>query len=66
MESPTKKSTKKPMQLIDDSKRSTSPDTVADDEVPEVEDIEALRKKFVGEVDLPESTCLSDVHAVHV
>lgn len=54
------------MQLIDDSKRSTSPDTVADDEVPEVEDIEALRKKFVGEVDLPESTCLSDVHAVHV
>ncbi|KAF8875749.1 ribonucleotide reductase small subunit [Mucidula mucida] len=47
LESPTKKLVAK---KIDDERRSTSPDTVADES-----DLEELRKKFVGEVDLPES-----------
>ncbi len=49
LESPTKKLVAK---KIDDERRSTSPDTVADES-----DLEELRKKFVGEVDLPESAC---------
>ncbi|KAK0457813.1 ribonucleotide reductase small subunit [Desarmillaria tabescens] len=44
LESPTKK-------IVDDERRSTSPETVGDAE----EELEALRKQYVGEVDLPES-----------
>ncbi|KAH7916210.1 ferritin-like superfamily, partial [Hygrophoropsis aurantiaca] len=45
--------------LVDDKRRSVSPDSLEDeqsesDEEPE-DDLEVLRKKFVGEVDLPES-----------
>jgi ribonucleoside-diphosphate reductase subunit M2 len=45
--------------LIDDEPRSVSPDTV-NKESPEPEqegDLEQLRKKFVGEIELPESEC---------
>jgi ribonucleoside-diphosphate reductase subunit M2 len=54
---PTKPSKKVPVQLIDDERRSVSPDTVDADSEPaeEVDDLEELRKKFVGELDLPES-----------
>jgi len=45
LESPVKK-------VIDDSKRSVSPESVVD----EREALAELRKKYVGEVDLPEST----------
>ncbi|KAH7920793.1 ribonucleotide reductase small subunit [Leucogyrophana mollusca] len=45
--------------LIDDKRRSVSPDSLDDEESQESEEpedeLEALRKKFVGEVDLPES-----------
>ncbi|KAF9498454.1 beta subunit of ribonucleotide reductase [Pleurotus eryngii] len=59
LESPTKPSAKKAT-LVDDKKRSTSPDTVGDeeDELDETflgESLEELRKKFVGDVELPES-----------
>jgi ribonucleoside-diphosphate reductase subunit M2 len=46
--------------VIDDRKRSISPDSEKA-EGPEVEeegDLEELRKKFVGEIDLPESQWL--------
>ncbi|KIJ20157.1 hypothetical protein PAXINDRAFT_67250 [Paxillus involutus ATCC 200175] len=53
--SPTKLH-KKPNVVIDDRKRSVSPDTLVDeDEIEEEDDIQILRKKFVGEVDLPQS-----------
>ena len=51
-----------PIHLIDDEKRAVSHDTLpatsehADEE--EVDDLEELRKKFVGDVNLPESECL--------
>lgn len=52
LHSPTKK-------IIDDKRRSVSPDTVGDDDDSDCEegeeDFEELRKKFVGEVNLPES-----------
>lgn len=51
LESPTKASKHLAKILIDDKEGSTSPDTV-NNELPE--DIEELRKMFVGEVDLPE------------
>lgn len=43
--------------VIDDRKRSVSPDSEKAEgaEVEEEEDLDELRKKFVGEVDLPES-----------
>jgi len=37
--------------IIDDRKRSVSPDSLLSDEV---DNLDELRKKFVGEVDLPE------------
>ncbi|KAF4602189.1 Ribonucleotide-diphosphate reductase (RNR), small subunit [Pleurotus pulmonarius] len=60
LESPTKPSAKKATLLVDDKKRSTSPDSVGDeeDELDETflgESLEELRKKFVGDVELPES-----------
>ncbi|KAJ7179230.1 ribonucleotide reductase small subunit [Mycena filopes] len=52
LESPTKnvaaKHLAKPIKLVDDHRRSTSPDSDADD-------IEELRRKFVGDITLPES-----------
>jgi ribonucleoside-diphosphate reductase subunit M2 len=43
--------------LIDDRKRSVSPDS------PNAEDeLEELRKKFVGEIDLPESQWLHNIY----
>jgi ribonucleoside-diphosphate reductase subunit M2 len=55
-DSPTKPSKKATIKVIDDERRSISPDTVDDTEEHELpDDIEELRKKFVGEVDLPES-----------
>lgn len=48
LESPTKKPAAK--KIVDDERRSTSPDTIADEA-----ELDELRKKFVGEVDLPES-----------
>lgn len=45
--------------IIDDKRRSVSPDTVGDGEDDDdEEDVEDLRKKFVGEIDLPESVSL--------
>ncbi|KAK0203039.1 ribonucleotide reductase small subunit [Desarmillaria ectypa] len=44
LESPTKR-------IVDDERRSTSPETVGDAE----EEVEAFRNQYVGEVDLPES-----------
>ncbi|KAF5341518.1 hypothetical protein D9758_012588 [Tetrapyrgos nigripes] len=58
IESPTKKSklTAK-LELIDDRRRSTSPKSLGDEEEAheEEDNLEVLRTKFVGEVDLPES-----------
>ncbi|KIJ70196.1 hypothetical protein HYDPIDRAFT_79121 [Hydnomerulius pinastri MD-312] len=55
LDSPTKSSSKAVV-LIDDKKRSVSPDTLGDDsDAEEQDDIQILRRKFVGEVDLPES-----------
>ncbi|KAG1753928.1 ribonucleotide reductase small subunit [Suillus paluster] len=56
---PSKKDTSEEdtLPVIDDRKRSVSPDS-ENAEAPELEDqddLEELRKKFVGEVDLPES-----------
>ncbi|KAG6335530.1 hypothetical protein ID866_3560 [Astraeus odoratus] len=51
LDSPKKPSEKHA--LIDDKKRSVSPDTLADGSSDE-EDLDVLRRKFVGEVDLPE------------
>ncbi|KII95244.1 hypothetical protein PLICRDRAFT_34087 [Plicaturopsis crispa FD-325 SS-3] len=48
---PTKPLKKPQFSLIDDEQRSESPETLNGDE----DDLEELRKKFVGEVDLPES-----------
>lgn len=47
---PTKPSKKSAVALVDDSRRSESPDTVTSEE----EELEALRCQFVGDVDLPE------------
>jgi hypothetical protein len=45
------------MNFVVDDASSTSSDTlVAISEPSEEEDLEELRKKFVGEIDLPEST----------
>ena len=53
------------MDLVDDERLPNSPDTIGadsehDEEKEEVEEevdnLEELRKKFVGEIDLPEST----------
>jgi hypothetical protein len=54
LDSPTKNTTKPSakIQLIDDDRRSTSP-------ASEDDNIEELRKKFVGDITLPESTCLA-------
>jgi hypothetical protein len=41
--------------LVDDESRSVTPDTVVASEPAEEDDLEELRKKFVGEIDLPES-----------
>jgi len=51
LESPSKPSKKEVVVLIDDEKRSQSPESVTDatDTLPD------FRRKFVGEVDLPES-----------
>ncbi|CAK5275692.1 unnamed protein product [Mycena citricolor] len=49
LESPVKKIA--PLQLVDDARRSTSPESEADEEARLTE----LRKKFVGDIDLPES-----------
>ena len=45
--SPTKKGKKLPVQLIDDEEQPESP-------ASEEESVEDLRKRFVGDVDLPE------------
>lgn len=43
--------------IIDDKRRSKSPDTVDGDEPVNAEAaLQELRKKFVGEIDLPESS----------
>lgn len=67
LESPTKKPTKKAI-IIDDERRSVSPASLEDEkpeedeedekdsQVKAAEELAALRKRFVGEVDLPEST----------
>ncbi|KIM90680.1 hypothetical protein PILCRDRAFT_811140 [Piloderma croceum F 1598] len=59
---PTKKPLKKsPMNFVVDDASSTSSDTLvaisepAEEEEEEEDDLEELRKKFVGEIDLPES-----------
>ncbi|TFK43650.1 beta subunit of ribonucleotide reductase [Crucibulum laeve] len=57
MDSPTKPSKKAALKVIDDERLPQSPETVGDvDEVHEaVDPLDALRRQFVGEVDLPES-----------
>jgi hypothetical protein len=59
LDSPTKVSKKLFVKLTDDERLPESPDTIGDDdeEVDEEAQLRELRKKFVGEVDLPESTC---------
>ncbi|KAI9574564.1 ribonucleotide reductase small subunit [Boletus coccyginus] len=53
LDSPSKPpSPKEP--LLDDKKRSISPDSLVDDPDSEEDEFEVLRAKFVGEVDLPE------------
>jgi ribonucleoside-diphosphate reductase subunit M2 len=44
--------------LIDDRKRSVSPDSEIADGLELEDNLDELRKKFVGEVDLPESRCM--------
>lgn len=52
LESPVKSSlAQKP--VLDDARRSHSPDSVEDS--AETEDVEEFRKRFIGEVDLPEN-----------
>ncbi|ETW84396.1 hypothetical protein HETIRDRAFT_458167 [Heterobasidion irregulare TC 32-1] len=52
LESPVKSSlVQKP--VLDDARRSHSPDSVEDS--AETEDVEEFRKRFIGEVDLPEN-----------
>ena len=52
------------MNFVVDDASSTSSDTLvaisepAEEEEEEADDLEELRKKFVGEIDLPESTSL--------
>ncbi|KAF8138591.1 ribonucleotide reductase small subunit [Boletus edulis] len=53
LDTPTKAPLPK-MPLIDDKKRSLSPDTLADESDSEQDELDDLRTKFVGEVDLPE------------
>jgi len=54
------------MNFVDDAS-STSSDTLvvvsepAEEEGEEEDDLEELRKKFVGEIDLPESTSLGSL-----
>ncbi|KIJ97595.1 hypothetical protein K443DRAFT_240300 [Laccaria amethystina LaAM-08-1] len=57
LDSPTKVSKKLFVKLTDDERLPESPDTIGDDdeEVDEEAQLRELRKKFVGEVDLPES-----------
>ncbi|EEB94399.1 hypothetical protein MPER_06792, partial [Moniliophthora perniciosa FA553] len=60
LESPTKKTTQKVASIIDDKRRSISPASLLDDETEEqeekgAEDLEELRKQFVGDIELPES-----------
>jgi len=46
------------VKLTDDERLPESPDTIGDDEEVDGEaQLQELRKKFVGEVDLPESAC---------
>jgi ribonucleoside-diphosphate reductase subunit M2 len=54
LESPTKSSDKAVAPLIDDEELPNSPDTLECAEPPPVEDIEQMRTKFIGEVNLPE------------
>jgi ribonucleoside-diphosphate reductase subunit M2 len=56
LESPTKPSRKRSKSLLDDQPRSVSPDSVTDKtlEPEDEDDLEQLRKKFVGEIELPE------------
>ena len=57
LKTPSKTETKiEPLVLVDDRKKSQSPETVS--EASEEEDVEEYRKRFVGEVDLPESEWL--------
>ena len=63
MESPVKKSAVK---VVDDTRRSHSPASITDE--PETEkpfDIEAARKRFVGDIDLPESMLSPPVTLLH-
>lgn len=53
LKTPSKSETKiEPLVLVDDRKKSQSPDTVSE---TSADDVEEYRKRFVGEVDLPES-----------
>jgi hypothetical protein len=45
------------LELVDDKRRSTSP-------VSDEDDIEELRKKFVGDITLPESASFNRVSGV--
>lgn len=50
--------------LVDDKKRSVSPDTLVEESDSEEDEFHVLRTKFVGEVDLPE--CESSSRAIYV
>lgn len=54
---PTKPSRKAAKDLFDDRELSNSPKSVEEEE--EEEPVEEWRKRFVGDVDLPESECYS-------
>jgi hypothetical protein len=53
------------MQFVDDASSTDSDTLVASSELSvEEDDLEDLRKKFVGEIDVPESTSLLSSHHV--
>ena len=58
LESPTKPSKKEAVALIDDEKRSQSPESVDDATDTATDTLPDFRRKFVGEIDLPESSSL--------
>jgi ribonucleoside-diphosphate reductase subunit M2 len=55
LNSPTKASKKAPVDLIDDSRRSQSPASISEED-----ELDVLRRQFVGDINLPEGvlSCL--------
>lgn len=56
LDTPTKAGKKAPVEVIDDARRSHSPHSDSEDEGAELSD---LRKRWIGQVDLPEREWLA-------